>query len=398
MRLLALVLVLAVAQRPAGPRAAARRSASALDALGRPPSLLMSRTGETESYCMGRPDFAATEGGPVTHVALLARHGDRAPQNALPSLENVAWQCPAAASLVPPALLAQFGPLFANSSAPALPGSCVNGQLTQQGAQQQRELGRSFRSLFVEGRNAFLPARFDPAKVGVRSTSVGRTVLSAYYFFQGLYPGSQPVIRTVPEATDNAFPNAQRCPELRTIWNGVLAGAEYQAFFARELQPLATKYSALWSMNITESTFKAINDMVRSRFCHKLPLPSGLDPRDANRILIGSRRAKNMQAEPKRAIQLAAGSFLADILADSRLNLFQHYSVHDDTLRAVLLALRAFDGRWPPYASHMALVFRADSVSLQFDGVLRPMAPPCRGLYCATKDFEALVAKFRSDC
>ncbi len=380
---------------PFFPRTDAARRAARLTRVGTVESL-MSSSAETSGYCQGHPVFVPTTGGPITHVAVVARHGDRVPQNALPPLENAVWQCPRA--LVPAALQSQFSGLFANSSSPGVVGSCINGQLTQQGVDQQRALGRAFRSLFVEGANAFLPARFEASKVGVRSTAVGRTVLSAYYYFQGLYPGSSPAIRTFPDAEDNAYPNANLCPELRGVWNTVIASPSYKAFYARSMQPLIAKYGPIWQMNVTDSTMKHVNDMIRSRFCHKLPLPPGLTTTDAAKILVASRRTKNLQAEPLRAIQLSAGAFLSDILADSKRNLYQHYSAHDDTLRSLLLALHAFDGRWPPYASHAALVFRADSVSLQFDGALRQMAPPCRGLYCATKDFEALVAKYRTTC
>lgn len=296
-----------------------------------------------------------------------------------------------------------------------LPGNCMLGQLTQRGAVQHQIMGQNFRKNYVDGL-AFLPTLFNSTLVKVRSTDLERTLLSAYNFMEGLYPvaankgGDTEVIEvdTIDDDMDNAWPNPNLCPALVTQWNMAETSPAYQKFYATNVQPLATKYGALWGMNLTNLEMRKLTDIVHARYCHKLPLPPNMTLEDAEALMYATRYLDNLVSSPLETLQFSSGLFLADIytyLATVDAQKFQMYSAHDDTLRCLLLALvRDVNNylHWPPYAAHLALELWQDQsgayvVVAQFDGKVLSMAPPCQGPACRLADFLQLVTKYQFD-
>lgn len=377
--------------------------------------VMASSSAEKQHYCQSPPVFAnnARPGMKLLQVQILTRHGDRAPQNAVTELENVQWQCPS--GLIPSALRSKYPSLYTASSSDGapLPGTCINGQLTEKGVQQLRQLGRAAREVYVDRANVF-PANVSPAQaassgvVGARSTLVGRTVQSAYHFLEGLFAGKTPSaipIVTRESNRDNAFPNSDLCPALKARWDSVRSGPAYQSFYMAEMQPLANRYASIWNINVTDRVFRHINDMVRARYCHRMLLPPSLTDRDAESIILASRKLKNIMAESPATVSMSSGGFLQDLAnlsRDPKVRL-QIFAIHDDTIRSLLMALHAFDGRWPPYASHLALEFWENerdgtkSVVLQFDGQNKMMGAPCKNMFCLYEDFLALVKRYSSN-
>lgn len=152
---------------------------------------------------------------------------------------------------------------------------------------------------------------------------------------------------------------------------------------------------------------KSINDIVRSRFCHGKPMFPGMSLSDAYTIMQTVRVLDDMQSEPFDSRRLSSGSFLQDVLANVGTVKFQLFSAHDDTLRSFLLSMHAYDYRWPPLASHVALEYWRETatgnmfVVLQFDGENQVMKPPCKDVYCDIDDFTDLINSYKiqpKDC
>lgn len=98
-----------------------------------------------------------------------------------------------------------------------------SGELTAKGMQQEFQLGRRLRKIYVENYH-LLPSRYHKDTLYVRSTDFDRTLMSAQAFLLGLYPlgtgpyldarqsalpaAYQPIpIHTVPQELDNLFFN-----------------------------------------------------------------------------------------------------------------------------------------------------------------------------------------------
>jgi hypothetical protein len=145
-------------------------------------------------------------------------------------------------------------------------------------------LGSNARSTWIN-KLALLPTRnLNTSLVHVRSTDVERTLLSAYNFLLGLYPSSSNAvfpIETIDDARENGYPNAQVCPALSHQWSATAASAQYQAYYNSTLAPLAVKYSKLWGTTLTPYDMRALNDIVRARYCHNMPMPPMVTLADA---------------------------------------------------------------------------------------------------------------------
>ena len=123
-------------------------------------------------------------------MQLLHRHGDRTPVHSLPGfLENVSWNCSDSVleDVAENDSLKLRKVYFEGRQ--ALRGNCMLGQLTKRGEEQLRQLGRSFRELYVE-KLKLMPREMDQELMLLRSTDVPRTIRSAYHFLSGLYPNS----------------------------------------------------------------------------------------------------------------------------------------------------------------------------------------------------------------
>ncbi|KAJ8944268.1 hypothetical protein NQ318_009645 [Aromia moschata] len=92
----------------------------------------------------------------LVSVAVLFRHGDRAPKTSFPN-----------------------DPYFSTTYWPM-----GFKQLTNQGKQRHYELGKWFRNRY----DSFLPKIYSPDDIYVRSSDVDRTLMSAAANLAGLYP------------------------------------------------------------------------------------------------------------------------------------------------------------------------------------------------------------------
>lgn len=120
-------------------------------------------------------------------VVSVSRHGDRAPLYVLPNEHNedgVEWDCGAPAFLnsIPIGSVtgssgsSPYGEFKQNYEAPPgifgkriWKGTCGQGQLSEKGAKQCYNMGKAFRSIYID-RLGLLPDEYDPEKLYVQST------------------------------------------------------------------------------------------------------------------------------------------------------------------------------------------------------------------------------------
>ncbi len=348
----------------------------------------------------------------------MTRHGDRTPVNALPdALENVVWDC--SLNL----LASQVS--FPEQQAPrrqwrknyirgreVLPGSnCMFGQLTERGAEQHRIVGNSFRDRYVP---SFLPPALNASLMYARSTDLPRTILSAYNFFEGLYPESQggPSLLTLnlidSDRDTAALPNEALCPRLKKLYAEVYNSTDFVAYFEAKLGALTANYGALWNMTLSSAFVSHLNDVLRSRLCHKMALPPSMSLQDAEQIIQVSNVLSYMAQSGAEVQSLATYPFLREWLdalqgvGETQPAKFVYFSAHDSTIRLFLLTLHASDLRWPPLASHVVIELYSDAagnkfVQLLYDGNVVKMLPPCADALCPLETFAQLVNSYKVD-
>ncbi|XP_060725426.1 lysosomal acid phosphatase-like isoform X1 [Tachysurus vachellii] len=341
----------------------------------------------------------------VKLVTVLYRHGDRSPVEAFPTdpYQESAWP-------------QGFG------------------QLSQEGMQQQFELGQFLRKRYT----GFLSENYMRSEIVVRSTDHDRTLMSAASNLAGLYPpnGSQvfhpglawqPIpIHTVPQHEDAllSFP-IPNCPSYQVLMN-------------------ETKTTEIY-LNMTK-TYKDFLEMVRNKtglnttsiemiwsiydtlYCerkHGLRPPAWVTP-DVMKTL---ELLKNFsyqilfgvyKREKKCRLQggVLLGQVIKNLYAATCLNLNQQlkmimYSAHDTTIVALQEALNVYNGLQPPYASchiielhqdqngsySVAMFYRNDSTATEpYSLTLPGCAKLCPLKYFIRLTKSVIPSHWRKEC
>ncbi|XP_004866844.1 testicular acid phosphatase isoform X2 [Heterocephalus glaber] len=299
--------------------------------------------------------------GPLLFVALVFRHGDRAPLASYPTDPHK----DAAPTLWPRGL----------------------GQLTEEGVQQQLELGRFLRRRY----KAYLSPEYRREEVYIRSTDFDRTLESAQAILAGLFPEASPrsseadwrpiPVHTVPVAEDKLLRFPMRsCPRYQELLRESTEAAEYQEALEGWTDFLSRLSNFTGLTLVGEPLRKAwkVLDTLICQRAHGLALPPWASP-DVLRTL-GQISALDIRAHvgPPRAAekaQLTGGILLDAILANfSRVQSLGlplkmvMYSAHDSTLLALYGALGLYDGHTPPYAACLGFEFRSCAGDPEEDG------------------------------
>ncbi|XP_075393970.1 testicular acid phosphatase [Tenrec ecaudatus] len=289
--------------------------------------------------------------GPLVFVALVFRHGDRAPLISYPLDPHKE----AAPTLWPRGL----------------------GQLTGEGVRQQLELGRFLRNRYQH----FLSPEYRREEVYIRSTDFDRTLESALANLAGLYPEAAPgtpesnwrpiPVHTVPVTEDKLlrFP-ARSCPRYRELLREATEATEYQAALEGWTDFLIRLSNSTGLSLVGEPLRRAwkVLDTLICQQAHSLPLPAWASPDVLRTLTQISALDIGAHVGPPRAAekaQLTGGILLDAILAN--FSRTQHlglplkmvmYSAHDSTLLALQGALGLYDGHTPPYAACLGFEFQ----------------------------------------
>ncbi|XP_059521883.1 testicular acid phosphatase [Myotis daubentonii] len=298
--------------------------------------------------------------GPLVFVAVVFRHGDRAPLASYPTDPHKE----AVSTLWPRGL----------------------GQLTSEGVRQQLELGRFLRSRY----EAFLSPEYRREEVYVRSTDFDRTLESAQANLGGLFPEAGPgrpeaawrpiPVHTVPVTEDKLlrFPT-RSCPRYHELLREATEAPEYQRALEGWTDFLAHLENCTGLSLVGEPLRRAwkVLDTLMCQRAHGLPLPSWASPDVLQTLAQISALDIGAHVGPPRAAekaQLTGGILLDAILANfsrvQRLGLplkMVMYSAHDSTLLALQGALGLYDGHTPPYAACLGFEFRRSLGDLDDD-------------------------------
>ncbi|XP_046538097.1 testicular acid phosphatase [Equus quagga] len=289
--------------------------------------------------------------GPLVFVAVVFRHGDRAPLVSYPTDPHKE----AVSTLWPRGL----------------------GQLTREGVRQQLELGRFLRSRY----ETFLSPKYRREEVYIRSTDFDRTLESAQANLAGLFPEAAPgrpesawrpiPVHTVPTSEDKLLRFPMRsCPRYHELLREATEAAEYQAALEGWTDFLIRLENFTGLSLVGEPLRRAwkVLDTLMCQQAHGLPLPSWASPDVLKTLAQISALDIGAHVGPPRAAekaQLTGGILLDAILSNfsrvQRLGLplkMVMYSAHDSTLLALQGALGLYDGHTPPYAACLGFEFR----------------------------------------
>jgi hypothetical protein len=246
-----------------------------------------------------------------------------------------------------------------------------------------------------KNRFKFLPSQYNRTNFHLRSTDVPRTLKSLEFLMKGLYPSISekvsaaevPVleINTIDQGVDNAFPNTNLCPLLRHEIDLRRRDPEYQSFHTNTVLPLINKVASLYNISAGSVDIGGTSDILFCRLCHQKPLMQGFTQQLANEILNADNFLNNYSVSTTRIISLIFSSFFQEwveafeaSISGSPIKMYL-YSAHDSSVRPFVMALGAYDGFWPPYASHLTMeLYKSKStgqffVTSQYNGKLIKM-------------------------
>eukprot|EP00283_Hemiselmis_rufescens_P018081 CAMPEP_0173439458 /NCGR_PEP_ID=MMETSP1357-20121228/20992_1 /TAXON_ID=77926 /ORGANISM="Hemiselmis rufescens, Strain PCC563" /LENGTH=455 /DNA_ID=CAMNT_0014404833 /DNA_START=56 /DNA_END=1423 /DNA_ORIENTATION=- len=324
----------------------------------------------------------------LRQVVVVHRHGDRTPLSLKvgdweqsPELEEF-W----ASRLPSQDTLARWGELNVDPTGTNLKPrgessstSWPYGHLTMLGADQLRTLGSRLRERYV-GLLSFLPPSL-PAKdsasiLQVRSTRYPRTINSVVNLLLGLYPadsrgadpetGARATVHIHSEAKADDYLDGgseDSCPRLKELRESLDKSLSVPRRFLDAQANVRRAMTREGSPSPVNVSYIRASEVSICHASHGLPpLSAGMSPSvvggvtDFNAWIYGQRGA-----DPEIS-RLGIGPLLSDISGGfdavsggrggAKMRVF---SGHDSTLMPLLVALGAYDDKWPPYASYVAL-------------------------------------------
>lgn len=287
-----------------------------------------------------------------------------------------------------------------------LRGGCRTGELTVLGAQQARTLGGRVRELYGV-----------PERLTARTTNVARCVLSLRFVVEGLLGGlpAQPVdADTVHASREWLTPPARQCPRLQWLWQ------ELSAAWAPEgLASLRAKLDRADAAHDFQFPKRAVplKDVLVARHSLGAGLPWGVD--DAELEALDAAAAREVAVlvgvgvdDPdagRELRQLCAGRLVHELkthLLEAEPNSIRLVSGHDTTVLPLLVALDAYDYKWPPFCAcvavelyHHAQDHERRAVRVLYNGLTAPhVADAAQDFYvlrdlAPLEDFIALLGE-----
>ncbi|KAI5857050.1 histidine phosphatase superfamily [Tricharina praecox] len=255
---------------------------------------------------------------------------------------------------------------------------CLLGQLTDRGRETTLALGHRLRHLYVD-QLGFLPSTLaPPEEYYLRSTSIVRALESLQQVFTGLYPASHrptdvppPVILARSLQEENLFPNEANCRRFAMLSRAFADVAAKRWNDSPEMALLNSKLGKWMPAGGKVAVdghprLSGIMDTVNATLAHgpETRLPGEFYDEDVRRIMndFNVDEWYRGYAESVEFRRLGVGSLLGDIRdratavasgkSQVRLALM---GCHDTTLAGLLASLGAFDQKWPPFTSAIAV-------------------------------------------
>ncbi|PKX93682.1 putative acid phosphatase [Aspergillus novofumigatus IBT 16806] len=245
-------------------------------------------------------------------------------------------------------------------------GICQHGELTDRGRETTFELGQRLRHLYVDQLGFMPKIKSDTEDMYLRATPIPRALESLQQAFWGMYPASArtqdfppPVIVARSFSDETLYPNEGNCRRFRQLarlfadraakrWNESEQMNYLNSVWSKWM-PDASPQIAFYDKKAREYTNTIAVDewfagYTESREYRKLgigALMGDVVDRMVNAAANGGwrseRSASGSSAENGKAIKFAMSG------------------CHDTTLAAILGSVGAFDARWPPFTSSIAI-------------------------------------------
>jgi len=364
------------------------------------------------NYCSAPFELSVTNTSyTLEFVQVITRHGDRTTLTQLPGDHHV-WQCNLSTYMAPvsdQSPFASLGRIFRKNYLPGVeltPGNCYAGELTTRGFEQHMTYGQNLRQLYVNTYN-FLPQTIDYNQMGIRSTDVPRTLASAQGNSVGLYPPQSPTAQipvvdvwTMDQTYENMVPNSVLCPRSGQLLDQVNSEPEYLSYM-KSLLPLQQKLSQVLGIPLAVlPDWPELFDAFQVMTCYNQSYP-GLDDDTIEQIFAAANWQWNYQLNNSELAISQLGSFAAELVNNIQAFIkgddmpkYLVFSGHDTTVGPLLASLNAYDGQWPPYASHIELELWSDAgkyyVQLKYQGEAIVLSS-CSTALCPLAQFMAHV-------
>lgn len=301
----------------------------------------------------------------------LIRHGDRAPLREIPKSPYV-WKT-------------GFG------------------ELTPEGIQQEIQLGEDLRKIYIE-KDHLLPPIYDAKTIYVRSTASNRALMSADKFLLGLYPPHKrenadtkiPIVAFInkedkllaTKPSKNIFYVMYRHYKDNQLWKEKTANL-------KEKLRLWSKLTGLPLKNFQQ--VGQLADILYIRQLHHIPLPDGIDAKDAAEIIalgkygvINRFRLSNVTDEMGREFIKNVTNYFNQAMTSKTDLKYVFLSGHDSTVMSVLNTLQLPIDDIPAYASRLNFSLYENNknyyIKINYNGKPVEIAA-CHGATCSIQEF-----------
>jgi acid phosphatase len=277
---------------------------------------------------------------------------------------------------------------------PPYPWPQSPGQLTPTGMQQAYDLGKKFRALYVNHYH-LLPPTYTDNSIYVYSTNYERTIMSASFLLQGLYPKN-----TIPIHTDSVLFTHLPNPDRLQLLNQTVFSQPAWLTQEKMLTPNFATWSQAMGLNIkTPLDLIIIGDALYVRRLHHIPI--NLSTKEVSTIITASFSILAQLYQPHQMGHDVAHHLLVQIdkylLSASQSNTHLKYvlfSAHDITILGLMSDLYTpLSGQVPYVADLKFMLFKTPSdhyqVKVTYNG--SPVSiPGCDHNACSLEQFTAI--------
>lgn len=372
-------------------------------------SILLYHDVTAKLYC-SEPSAMQSRGIPpisddsqLIQAIVVIRHGARTPYTPLKCWNgyNTRWDCNLTTDMLVPDKPVVFekrydGLMQDPDSQNGLGGTCLTGQLIEQGVKQELVNG-------IHLRNAYGGVLFNSTKdIYLRSDDEQRTLVSLQVLVGGLLDGNATTpltIHTADYSRDIIAPHANQCPRLHELSLEAYQSKEYHShLFSPDIQRALSSVQQEWPQKHMNDGL----DCLMTTYCTNRPLPKWLESNqngytDDDGSLFTD-LANFFAWNYSFQFSYNEGSYgklamtplwnwiipqLPIINTNSSKPKILLISGHDTTLIALLTSLQIWDGKWPPYASMFVIETYLTSTNqiafrLVYNGqVITPMMESC---------------------
>ncbi|KAL2871822.1 putative acid phosphatase [Aspergillus lucknowensis] len=274
-------------------------------------------------------------------------------------------------------------------------GICQHGELTDKGRETTYQLGQRLRQLYVDQLGFMPKIKSDTEDMYLRATTIPRALESLQQAFWGMYPPSArtqdlkpPVIVARSVSEETLFPNESNCRRFRQLARLFADRAAKKWNDTEQMDYINSVYSKWMPENSprvavdSHPRLSGIQDTINATAAHGplTKLPQEFYNKKARAYMedIAVDEWFTGYDESTEYRKLGIGALMGDIVdrmvttavdggwrsetsasgssaANGKAIKFAMSGCHDTTLAAILSSLGAFDGKWPPFTSSVAV-------------------------------------------